>query len=253
MTMTRTHPTNNNSWLACCVLLLVLQCYCTPTWAFTPSAATSSFLHRQQQQQYQHQQHHSFLHSNSVRVPQLLHRSLRVSCTGRIIRKAANKDDEIAALEEKLRLLKEDADADTNADVDTNDEESKSTSTSVQEVKEISWKVPQPSTSKRRQQGKDDTTTIAVRKVPVASMDDPFDEMLSEQWKVSKNRAVPKGSSSNTRSNNGGNSGIGGSIKTIVGVVALLLGVVAFSQIPVGQEDLDKYSTAKPSTSIDLG
>ena len=149
-------------------------------------------------------------------------------------------------------MLKEDADADvdTVAPSQEDEDDTDSKSKSVQE-EELSWKVPETSKSKR--QGKDDTTTIAVRKVPVASMDDPFDEMLSEQWKVSKNRAVTKGSSSNTRSNNGGNSGIGSGIKTIVGVVALLLGVVAFSQIPVGQEDLDKYSTAKPSTSIDLG
>ncbi len=74
--------------------------------------------------------------------------------------------------------------------------------------------------------------------VPGVEIDEPFEEMLSEQWKES-----------DVESQEGG----GGVIKNLIGGVAILVAAIAFSQVPVGQEGLDKYSTAKPSTTIDLG
>ncbi len=65
----------------------------------------------------------------------------------------------------------------------------------------------------------------------------PLDEMLSESWKEDEVE-------------NSGGFGIVGSLVTLV---ALVIGFVILGQVPVGQEGLDKYSTAKPSTTIDLG
>ena len=71
--------------------------------------------------------------------------------------------------------------------------------------------------------------------------DTPLNEMLSESWKESD-------------SVSGGSDEEGGSIvPALLSGVALILGFILFSQIPVGQEAYDKYSTAKPNTSIDLG
>ena len=152
----------------------------------------------------------------------------------RILVKATSKEDEIAALEEQLRLLKQN-DATTEPTSASSSSSQEPESKSVEEKEETderSWKVPE--------RNPDDT--IAVRKVPIASMSNPMDEMLSEQWKVSNFKS------------SGGNGGVGGGVmKNVIGAVVLLVGVVAFSQIPVGQENLDKYSTAKPSTTIDLG
>ena len=64
-----------------------------------------------------------------------------------------------------------------------------------------------------------------------------LDEMLSESWKEDEVE-------------NSGGFGIVGSLVTLV---ALLIGFVILGQVPVGQEGLDKYSTPKPSTTIDLG
>jgi len=65
---------------------------------------------------------------------------------------------------------------------------------------------------------------------------DPFDAMLSEQWKQSD------------PSQNGVGPATNGAI-----VIATLLALVIFSQIPIGQEDLSKYQGASPSGKIDLG
>ncbi|KAL3918813.1 MAG: hypothetical protein SGARI_007359, partial [Bacillariaceae sp.] len=46
----------------------------------------------------------------------------------------------------------------------------------------------------------------------------------------------------------------GGGLTGIIGAVALVLGLLAFSQVPIGQEDLSKYSAIKaPTEQIDLG
>mmetsp|Transcript_18484 Transcript_18484/g.27922 ORF Transcript_18484/g.27922 Transcript_18484/m.27922 type:complete len:184 (-) Transcript_18484:203-754(-) len=88
------------------------------------------------------------------------------------------------------------------------------------------------------------TTTISAvdastsLKTPkVTNTPEPMLEMLSESWK--EGEASDKSSSP-----------ILTIALTVVGIVAL----VAFSQVPVGQEDLSKYSSAKSgSQKIDLG
>ncbi len=65
----------------------------------------------------------------------------------------------------------------------------------------------------------------------------PLNEMLSESWKEKEME---------------GNSS-GSIISSLVTGLALVVAFVLFSQIPVGQEGYEKYTTAKPSTTIDLG
>lgn len=65
----------------------------------------------------------------------------------------------------------------------------------------------------------------------------PLNEMLSESW---KEREMEE-------------SGGGSIISSLVTGLALVVAFVLFSQIPIGQEGYEKYSTAKPSTTIDLG
>ena len=116
----------------------------------------------------------------------------------------SSKEDEIAYLEEKIKRLKEEQ---------------------LEEVEE-------ESTEKKYE------IPSSQRNTPVANnLDEPFAEMLSEQWK---------------EKNSQGDDDSGVVVKA-VGAIALLVGLAFFSQVPVGQEDLDKYSTAKPNTSIDLG
>ena len=110
----------------------------------------------------------------------------------------AGKDDEIAALEEKIRRLKEEAEAEEK----------------VGESSNIASDFEAPNTD----------------------IDEPFGEMLSESWKV---ESEP--------------SDEGGVVKNLITAVIILVLAIALSQVPVGQEGLDKYSTAKPNQSIDLG
>jgi hypothetical protein len=64
---------------------------------------------------------------------------------------------------------------------------------------------------------------------------------LSEGWKEKEAASVE------------GSSG-GGALTGIIGVVALMIGIAVFSQVPIGQEDLSKYSAIKaPTQQIDLG
>ena len=91
----------------------------------------------------------------------------------------------------------------------------------------------------------DDEEMISVEE---ASMD----MFLSEGWKEARSGYDPKNTATSIRKTEGQNSAFG----LIAKVVAGLLAVVVFSQIPVGQEDLSKYSSMKstaPKVSIDLG
>jgi hypothetical protein len=106
----------------------------------------------------------------------------------------SSKEDEIAALEEKLRKLKEEA---------------------AMKENQVEAEIP----------------------TPRVTIEEPFDEMLTEKWKEKE-----------TESADGG-----GFIKNLVGIAILLIASIAVSQIPAGQEGYDKYTVAKPNTSIDLG
>jgi len=139
-------------------------------------------------------------------------------------RLSSSNDEEIAALEEKLRRLKENTDAEEEQDATTSGEAGEP-DVAAEPFAEKRFKIS------------DDSTNMMVtgEEIPNTRTSEPYEELLSEQWK--------------SRESSGG--GIG--IKEILTVVAVLVGIIAFSQVPIGQEDLDKYSTAKPSTAIDLG
>lgn len=106
----------------------------------------------------------------------------------------SSKEDEIAALEEKLRILKEEA---------------------AMKENQLEAEIP----------------------APRVTIDEPFDEMLTEKWKEKETESVDGG----------------GFIKNLVGFAILLIVSIAVSQIPAGQEGYDKYTVVKPNTSIDLG
>jgi hypothetical protein len=70
-----------------------------------------------------------------------------------------------------------------------------------------------------------------------------FDSMLSERWKERRNKNVE------TKE-----AGVNNGLKAIFGAVGLVIVLALFSQVPIGQEDLSKYSAIKaPSEQIDLG
>jgi hypothetical protein len=67
-----------------------------------------------------------------------------------------------------------------------------------------------------------------------------YTELLTEQWKEGDEEQ------------SGG--GIVQSLGAALATVGLLVGLALFSQVPVGQEDLSRYSTPQtPKTQIDLG
>lgn len=69
----------------------------------------------------------------------------------------------------------------------------------------------------------------------------PIAMFLSEGWKEKEA----------AESSDGGGGGI---LTTLAGVLALAVGLAVFSQVPVGQEDLSRYSAIKaPTEQIDLG
>jgi len=79
-----------------------------------------------------------------------------------------------------------------------------------------------------------------------------MDMFLSEGWKEAKSGYDPKKTATVVRKTEEQESTFG----LIAKVVGALVAVLVFSQIPVGQEDLSKYSAIKSGpvkTSIDLG
>uniref|UniRef100_A0A7S4SN45 Uncharacterized protein n=1 Tax=Ditylum brightwellii TaxID=49249 RepID=A0A7S4SN45_9STRA len=114
---------------------------------------------------------------------------------------SSSKEDEIAALEEKLRLLKEEA--------------------------------------AQQQQEEEGASEIEAEIANLRNADEPYVEMLSEQWKES----------------DVDNESSGGLLTTVLGVAIALVFLIGFSQIPVGQEDYSRYSVTPGvgSTKIDLG
>ena len=144
---------------------------------------------------------------------------------------ASSKDEEIAALEEKLRQLRETDATTTTAELSESEPESESSpppSTTPPTTPLESQSQPQPQ------------SFPVTRALPVknqATVDD-FDELLSESWKDNDVSASEGG---------------GAVLKNLAIAGIALLVAVAVSQVPVGQDGYDRYTTAKPNTSIDLG
>ena len=79
-----------------------------------------------------------------------------------------------------------------------------------------------------------------------------MDMFLSEGWKEAREGYDPNNTATITRKNEEQGNLVG----TVAKVVGAIVALVVFSQIPVGQEDLSKYSAIKSGpakTTIDLG
>mmetsp|Transcript_23836 Transcript_23836/g.56272 ORF Transcript_23836/g.56272 Transcript_23836/m.56272 type:complete len:188 (+) Transcript_23836:109-672(+) len=93
---------------------------------------------------------------------------------------------------------------------------------------------------KEQQQSQDVSEEVSTGSAIEEEEEVPIEMFLSEGWREAE------------ASKNGEESG--GSLTAIIGAVVLAISLVAFSQIPVGQEDLSKYSVIKaPTEQIDLG
>jgi uncharacterized protein HemX len=92
---------------------------------------------------------------------------------------------------------------------------------------------------------KEEKAVLEQQQQPEEELEEQVDiEMfLSEEWK--EKEVAEKGT-------NDGGAGTG--LVGVLGAIALALGFVLFSQVPIGQEDLSKYSAIKaPTQQIDLG
>mmetsp|Transcript_10064 Transcript_10064/g.11163 ORF Transcript_10064/g.11163 Transcript_10064/m.11163 type:complete len:191 (-) Transcript_10064:239-811(-) len=108
-------------------------------------------------------------------------------------------------------------------------------SSKEEEIAELEAKLRQLKEDTEQQQ---EIADVAVAEPTISAIvDAPLEEMLSESWKEEEVEGSEGGSIVSTL------------VTGLVAVAALLV----FSQIPIGQESLDKYSTPKPSTTIDLG
>lgn len=92
---------------------------------------------------------------------------------------------------------------------------------------------------RKLKEGKEDASSVDTESKEEEKLEDvPLEMFLTEQWKEQE----ADGSSS------------GGGITVVLYVIAAVLGLVLFSQVPIGQEDLSKYSVGNsPSEQIDLG
>eukprot|EP00560_Eucampia_antarctica_P006370 CAMPEP_0197826492 /NCGR_PEP_ID=MMETSP1437-20131217/3451_1 /TAXON_ID=49252 ORGANISM="Eucampia antarctica, Strain CCMP1452" /NCGR_SAMPLE_ID=MMETSP1437 /ASSEMBLY_ACC=CAM_ASM_001096 /LENGTH=159 /DNA_ID=CAMNT_0043426961 /DNA_START=215 /DNA_END=694 /DNA_ORIENTATION=- len=126
----------------------------------------------------------------------------------------SSKEQEIAALEEQLRLLKEE------------DEKNK---------------ISDENQVVSNNEGGGDEQAYLGRLTP--DIPTPMNEMLSESWKEE-----------NEASSADNENGIVSSLIKVGGAVLLIISLALASQVPVGQEDFSKYSYKNPtSSSIDLG
>lgn len=148
-----------------------------------------------------------------------------------------SKEDEIAALEAQLKALKEEQPASVDAAVpasssvvDDNGNDDNNENQPVDAATERKWTV--------------DAGRFAAPPSgsAVDSEGEPYAEMLTESWKARAD--------SYEKDQQEGLLNTVGKLAAVVAAVAVL---VVFSQIPVGQENYDRYSTAKPNMSIDLG
>uniref|UniRef100_A0A7S1BL88 Uncharacterized protein n=1 Tax=Corethron hystrix TaxID=216773 RepID=A0A7S1BL88_9STRA len=164
---------------------------------------------------------------------------------------ASRDDDEIAALEERLRELKGETAMKDSEDGDVEENRVRAGAGSMQSS--MGAASPEESETSMEEDEDDDISVDSfkkarskVRSVAKSSgaMEAPMEQMLSEGWKTRE-----ASSDENTTAG------------ALLGVIAGLIGLVLFSLIPVGQDDLKRYSgntigigqNAATSTKIDLG
>jgi len=153
------------------------------------------------------------------------------------------KDDEIARLDQELKIAKLEAELaklkEENADA--NSAEASAVDAPAPPKKPLVV-VEEARTAKPEE---DDEEMISLE-------DASMDMFLSEGWKEARSGYDPKNTATVTRKTEEQNNAFGLIAKLVAGIVL----VIVFSQIPVGQEDLSKYSNIKstaPKTMIDLG
>jgi len=131
-----------------------------------------------------------------------------------------DKQAEIAALEERLRQLKQ-------------EEESGGTTTDELSMEEQRQQIMADAAEKL------DVDELAMLEKINEESDDSI--MFSEKWKEGGGNEVEEG-------------GIMGTVKTAALALGLIVFLGVFSQVPVGETDLQRYQDIKGSTSrIDLG
>ena len=114
-------------------------------------------------------------------------------------------------------------------------------SSKEEEIAELEAKLRQlKQETQQQQQAVTAPSTVSKKKEAEEEVPEvPEDIMLSERWKETV-----------VDSSEGGGAS---TLITAVGGVALAIGLAFFSQIPIGQEDLSKYTAIETTTQIDLG
>ena len=119
-------------------------------------------------------------------------------------------------------------------------------------------KIAQLEAELRKLKGEQEAAAAAVEETTFAEPEEEMldeatmDMFLSEGWKQAKEGYDPNNTATMARQNEEEGSIVGLVAKVVGGIVAL----VFFAQIPVGQEDLSKYSAntaGATKTTIDLG
>jgi hypothetical protein len=106
------------------------------------------------------------------------------------------------------------------------------------EIRELEEKL-----QRLKEETKDDEESVVEQAGQDVKLNDEavYTELLTEQWKESDPEQK-------------GESNIVQTAGTVLATVGLLVALALFSQVPLGQEDLSRYSAVKtPSTQIDLG
>jgi hypothetical protein len=163
----------------------------------------------------------------------------------------APNDEEIAQLEEKLTRMKE-ARAAEAAKAASAAAAAQQQQASASSFLPTSTVTSGPSSSLRSQRGLD---SINMSEPSVEEVS--IDMFLSEKWKE-RGAAVAatqrEGGGGGSVGGAGGAGNAGGVLTSVLGVVAVAVLLAVFSQVPIGQENLSKYSAIKaPTELIDLG
>ena len=110
------------------------------------------------------------------------------------------------------------------------------------EIRELEEKLRKLKTEAVEEESAAEKVVVAANEEEMVKLNDQavYTELLTEQWKEGEGEQSE--------------GGIGQSLGVAMATVGLLVGLAFFAQVPVGQEELSRYSTpSTPSTQIDLG